>query len=269
RREKWLGETIINMYQHGFSTREVGQFIERIVGKQYSAATISNITDVVVEDIERWKNRSLNKRYSVLYLDGTYFKLRRQDVDNEVIYMIVGIDEEGQKEILDFHVGGQESSFVWKEQLYKLRQRGVEELLLGVFDGHSGLDAALKEVCSKTNDKRSVVHKFRNKQSIVRVKDKEKLFEDLKPVYRESNKEDVLNNFKEFKQTWEKVYPKVVKSWEEVLSDLLRFYDYPAIIRPQIYTTNTIERTIKEVKKRLRPMNSLPSEKADRKSTRL
>src|SRR5699024_9496030 len=122
RREKWLVVTIINMYQHGFSTREVGQFIERIVGKQYSAATISNITDVVVEDIERWKNRSLNKRCSVLYLDGTYFKLRRQDVDNEVIYMIVGIDEEGQKEILDFHVGGQESSFVWKEQLYKFRQ---------------------------------------------------------------------------------------------------------------------------------------------------
>lgn len=262
RREKWLGETIINMYQHGFSTREVGQFIERIVGKQYSAATISNITDVVVEDIERWKNRSLNKRYSVLYLDGTYFKLRRQDVDNEVIYMIVGIDEEGQKEILDFHVGGQESSFVWKEQLYKLRQRGVEELLLGVFDGLSGLDAALKEVFPKADVQRCVVHKLRNTQSMVRVKDKEELFEDLKPVYRAGNKEDALNNFKEFKQTWEKVYPKVVKSWEEELSDLLRFYDYPAIIRPQIYTTNTIERTIKEVKKRLRPMNSLPSEKA-------
>lgn len=262
RREKWLGETIINMYQHGFSTREVGQFIERIIGDQYSPATISNITDVVVNDIENFKKRPLSKRYSVLYLDGTYFKLRRQDVDNEVIYMIVGVTEDGQKEILDFHVGGQESAHVWKELLYKLRQRGVEEVLLGVFDGLAGLDAALKEVFPKADVQRCVVHKLRNTHSMVRVKDKEPLFEDLKPVYRAEDKEQALENFEKFKQTWKKIYPKVIQSWEDDLSDLLRFYDYPPIIRPQIYTTNTIERAIKEIKKRLKPMNSLPSEKA-------
>lgn len=262
RREKWLGETIINMYQHGFSTREVGQFMERIIGDQYSPATISNITDVVVEDIKSFKERPLSKRYSILYLDGTYFKLRRQDVENEVIYMIVGINEDGQKEILDFHVGGQESAHVWKEQLYKLRQRGVEEILLGVFDGLAGLDAALKEVFPKADVQRCVVHKLRNTHSMVRVKDKEPLFEDLKPVYRAENKEQALENFEKFKQTWKKIYPKVIQSWEDDLSDLLRFYDYPPIIRPQIYTTNTIERAIKEIKKRLKPMNSLPSEKA-------
>ncbi|AIF42483.1 IS256 family transposase [Virgibacillus sp. SK37] len=262
RREKWLGETIINMYQHGFSTREVGQFIERILGDQYSAATISNITDVVVDDIESWKKRSLSRRYSVLYLDGTYFKLRRQDVDNEVIYMIIGMNEDGQKEILDFRVGGKESANVWKEQLYKLRDRGVEEVLLGVFDGLTGLDAALKEVFPKADVQRCVVHKLRNTQSMVRVKDKEHLFEDLKPVYRAEDKEQALENFEKFKQNWKKIYPKVIQSWEEDLSDLLRFYDYPPIIRPQIYTTNTIERAIKEIKKRLKPMNSLPSEKA-------
>src|SRR5699024_11510926 len=92
-------------------------------------------------DIEDWKNRPLSRRYSVLYLDGTYFKLRRQDVDDEVIYLIIGINEEGYKEVLDFYVGGKESSLVWKEQLYVLRQRGVEEVLLGVFDGLTGLDA--------------------------------------------------------------------------------------------------------------------------------
>src|SRR5699024_12195019 len=108
-REKWLGETIINMYQHGFSTRDIGKFVERIVGEEYSAGTISNITDVVMEDIEDWKNRPLSRRYSVLYLDGTYFKLRRQDVDDEVIYLIIGINEEGYKEVLDFCVVGKES----------------------------------------------------------------------------------------------------------------------------------------------------------------
>lgn len=262
RREKWLGETIINMYQHGFSTREVGQFIERIVGNQYSAATISNITDVVVDDIESWKARPLSKRYSVLYLDGTYFKLRRQDVDNEVVYMIIGITEDGLKEILDFHVGGQENAHAWKEHLYRLRQRGVEEVLLGVFDGLSGLDAAFKEVFPKADVQRCVVHKLRNTHSMVRVKDKEALFGDLKPIYRAENKEQALESFEKFKLTWKKLYPKVIQSWEDDLSDLLRFYDYPLVIRPQIYTTNTIERAIKEIKKRLKPMNSLPSEKA-------
>src|SRR5699024_7379275 len=129
RREKWLGETIINMYQHGFSTRDIGKFVERIVGEEYSAGTISNITDVVMEDIEDWKSRLLSKRYSVLYLDGTYFKLRRQDVDDEVIYLIIGINEEGYKEVL-----------------------------LGVFDGLTGLDAAFKEVFPKADVQRCVVY---------------------------------------------------------------------------------------------------------------
>lgn len=262
RREKWLGETIINMYQHGFSTRDVGKFIERIVGKEYSAGTISNITNVVMDDIEDWKKRKLSKRYSVLYLDGTYFKLRRKDVDDEVIYLIIGINDEGMKEILDFHVEGTESSLVWKEQLYKLQQRGVEEILLGVFDGLTGFDIAFKEVYPKADVQRCVVHKVRNTIAKIRVKDKPQLLEELKKVYNAADKSEALNQFEEFKKAWKTIYPKVITSWEQELSDLLRFYDYPKIIQRQIYTTNTIERAIKEVKKRLKPMNSLPSEKA-------
>lgn len=262
RREKWLGETIINMYQHGFSTREIGKFVERIIGKEYSAGTVSNITNVVMDDIEEWKQRPLSKRYSVLYLDGTYFKLRRQDVDDEVIYLIIGINDEGKKEVLDFHVGGQESAFVWKEQLDKLRSRGVEEVLLGVFDGLAGLDAAFKEVYPKADIQRCVVHKLRNTKAKVRVQDEAQIFEDLKKVYHANGKDDALKGFDEFKKEWQKVYPKVIESWEVDLQDLLKFYDYPSVIQRQIYTTNTIERAIKDVKKRLKPMNSLPSEGA-------
>lgn len=116
----------------------------------------------------------------LLYLDGTYFKLRLQDVDNEVIYMIIGIDEEGKKEVLDFSVGGKESSFGWKEQLYRLRERSVEEALLGVFDGLSGLDDAFKEVFPKADVQRCVIHKLRNTQALVRIKDKEQLSKILK-----------------------------------------------------------------------------------------
>ncbi|GAA0472957.1 IS256 family transposase [Alkalibacillus silvisoli] len=262
RREKWLGEAIIEMYYKGFSTREIGSFIERILGNSYSASTISNITDVVVEEIEQWQQRPLRKRYSVLYLDGTYLKLRRKDVDSEVVYIVVGVTDEGYKEIVGFHAGGKESSLGWKEVLVDLRNRGVEEVLLAVFDGLTGLETALKEVFPKTDVQRCITHKMRNTNHSVRKKDREEVAEDLKKVYRVNTKTEAMEKFKDFKNKWNSTYPKVIKSWEEDLSVLLTFLDYPKVIQPQIYTTNTIERTIKEIKKRTHSMNSLPSEKA-------
>lgn len=262
RREKWLGETIITMYQNGFSTREIGQFIERILGDSYSAATISNITDVIMEDVQEWQQRPLHNRYSVLYLDGTYLKLRRQEVASEVVYVIVGVRDDGFREIVDFFVGGNESAVGWKNILTNLKNRGLNEVLLGVFDGLSGLEEAFKEVYPLADVQRCVVHKIRNVISSVRKKDKEPILSDLKKVYRALSKEDALLAFDDFKKTWKQGYPKVVQSWEDDLEVLLTFLAYPRIIQSQIYTTNIIERTMKEIKKRTKTMNSLPSEKA-------
>lgn len=262
RRERWLGETIITMYNKGFSTREIGSFVERILGDSYSAATVSNVTNVLFEDIKQWQERPLNKRYSVLFLDGTYIKLRRQDVDSEVVYIVVGITEDGHKEIVDFFVGGNENSYGWKDILVGLKKRGLEEVLLGVFDGLPGLEGAFKEVYPKADVQRCIVHKIRNTTKKIRKSDQKKVTSDLKKVYRANTKNEALEEFKTFKETWNTIYPKVVTSWEEELSVLLTFLDYPKVIQPMIYTTNTIERTIKEVKKRTKTMNSLPSEKA-------
>ncbi|MCM3760429.1 IS256 family transposase [Alkalihalobacillus oceani] len=265
RREQWLGETIITMYQKGVSTREIGQFIERILGHSYSAATISQITDVVAEDIESWQQRPLKKRYSVLYLDGTYLKLRRDDVANEVVYLVVGVTEDGFREILGFYVGGQESALGWKTILNDLYHRGLEEVLLGVFDGLPGLEEAMKAVYPKADVQRCVVHKVRNALNAVRKKDQSAVAEDLKPIYKANTQEEAKEKFRAFKDTWQKKYPKVVKSWEQDLDVLLTFLTYPSSIQPMIYTTNIIERTIKEIKKRTKTMNSLPTEKAAEK----
>ncbi|WP_078430119.1 IS256 family transposase [Alkalihalobacterium alkalinitrilicum] len=265
RREQWLGETIITMYQKGVSTREIGQFIERILGHSYSAATISQITDVVAEDIESWLQRPLKKRYSVLYLDGTYLKLRRDDVANEVVYLVVGVTEDGFREILGFYVGGQESALGWKTILNDLYHRGLEEVLLGVFDGLPGLEEAMKAVYPKADVQRCVVHKVRNALNAVRKKDQSAVAEDLKPIYKANTLEEAKGKFRAFKDTWQKKYPKVVKSWEQDLEVLLTFLTYPSSIQPMIYTTNIIERTIKEIKKRTKTMNSLPTEKAAEK----
>ena len=261
----WLEEAIIRMYQSGMSTREIGKFIERILGSTYSPATISRITDVVKEDIEKWHARPLHQRYSVLYLDGLYVKLRRDTVEKEVIYVVLGVNEEGYREILDFFVGGQESAYVWQEILQQLYKRGVKEVLLGVFDGLPGLEEAFKAVYPKADVQRCVVHKVRNTLSRVRKKDQFEVAEDLKLIYRAPNKEMALQMFQQFESKWSSKYPREVQSWANELDVLLTFMDYPSSIRSVIYTTNAIERTIKEIRKRLKPMNSLSSLEAAEK----
>jgi putative transposase len=133
----------------------------------------------VKEDIEKWHTRPLKKRYSVLYLDGLYVKLRRETVEKEVIYVVFGVNEEGYREILDFFVGGQESAHVWQEILQNLYKRDVKEVLLGVFDGLPGLEEAFKEVYPKADVQRCVVHKVRNTLNHVRKKDQFEVAEDL------------------------------------------------------------------------------------------
>lgn len=265
RRDQWVGETITRMYQKGVSTREIGRMIEHMLGTAYSATTISNITEVTLQDIETWQQRPLQKRYSILYLDGTYLKLRRDDVANEVVYLVIGITEEGYREILGFYVGGQENSLGWKEILKDLHKRGAQEILLGVFDGLPGLEAAMKEVYPKADVQRCVVHKVRNALNAVRKKDRTAIAEDLKLIYEASTKAEAKRQFKAFKEVWQRKHPKIVKSWEEDLDVLLTFLDYPSSIQRMIYTTNIIERTMKEIKKRTKTMNSLPSEKAAEK----
>lgn len=142
--------------------------------------------------------------------------------------------------------------------LQDLCTRGVQEVLLGVFDGLPGLEEAFKSVYPKADVQRCVVHKVRNTLNHVRKKDQFEIAEDLKAVYKSFTREAAYSQFEAFKEKWFKKYPKEVQSWEKDLPVLLTFLDYPSTIRSVIYTTNWIERTIKDIRKRLKPMNSLP-----------
>jgi transposase-like protein len=268
-RDGWLEEAIIKMYQSEMSTREIGKFIERILGSSYSPTTISNIIDATIEDIRKWQQRRLNKRYSVLYLDGLYIKVRRDTYAKEVIYIVLGVNEDGYREILGFYVGGQESALGWQEILQDLYQRGVKEVLLGVFDGLNGLEEAFKSVYPKADVQRCVVHKVRNTLNKVRKKDQIEVAEDLKLIYCATTKEAAIQAFDEFEKKWSKKYAREVQSWEKDLDVLLKFMKYPLSIRCVIYTTNEIERTIKDIRKRLKTINSLTSIEAAEKITYL
>jgi putative transposase len=257
RREGWLEEAIIHMYKGGMSTREVAKFIESMFGTQYSPTTISNITQTVMEDIEEWQKRPLEKRYSVIYLDGLYVKLKRNTVSSEAVYLAMGIDEKGIRQILGFYVGGKESSNGWREVLKDLKNRGASQVLLGVFDSLPGLEEAFREIYPMADVQHCVVHKMRSTFPKIRVSDKTEFIEGLKCVYNAIDADVARAVFDGFKDKWGKRYPKEVKSWEEQLPTLLTFYKYPPLTWKAIYTSNPIERTNKELRKRLKPMNSL------------
>ncbi|MEK3698674.1 IS256 family transposase [Paenibacillus sp. FSL R10-2199] len=257
RRDGWLEEAVIQMYKSGMGTRDVARFIESMFGSHYSPTTVSNITATVLDDIHQWQKRPLSKRYSVIYLDGLYVKLKRGTVRGEVVYFAMGIDEEGQRQILGFYVGGQESSNGWREVLKDLYDRGAQEVLLGVFDGLPGLDAAFKETYPQADVQHCVVHKVRATFPKIRIEHKTDVLEDLKTVYTAPDEVVARANFDTVKAKWNKLYSKEMKSWEEQLCTLLTFYKYPEPIRKAIYTSNPIERMNKEIRKRLKPMNSL------------
>jgi putative transposase len=257
RREGWLEEAIIHMYKGGMSTREVAKFIESMFGSQYSPTTISNITQTVMEDIEEWQKRPLERRYSVIYLDGLYVKLKRNTVSSEAVYLAMGIDEKGYRQILGFYVGGQESSNGWRDVLKDLHSRGATDVLLGVFDGLPGLEDAFRDIYPKADVQHCVVHKVRSTFPKIRVPDKTEFLADLKEVYTAPDGDIARAVFDGVKDKWKKQYPKEMKSWEEQLPTLLTFYKYPPLTWPAIYTSNPIERMNKELRKRLKPMNSL------------
>jgi transposase-like protein len=265
RRDDWLEQTVIQMYARGLSTRDIANLIEQMYGQKYSATSVSNLTDIAVKEINQWKNRPLEKRYSVLFIDALSIKIRREHVGNESAYIIIGINEEGYREILDFYIGVTESATLWEEVLMNLKSRGVEQVLLGVMDGLPGLTDAFLKVYPKADVQRCVVHKVRNTLHKVKKKHTDEIVTDLKKIYKAPSREYAEQALNDFSSKWDKLYPYLAQSWFEDKDELFAFYKYPDSIQKSIYTTNWIERANKEIRKRLKTMNSLPNEKAAEK----
>ena len=261
RRDDWLETMIIRMYASGVSTREIAGIIEKLYGNSYSAATVSNITDVALEEIEQWHKRTLKKRYSVIYIDALHIKLRRDTVSSDAVYFILGVDEDGYREVLDFFIGVNESAYVWEDNLRLLKNRGVEEVLLFVMDGLNGLDEAVHRIYPKADIQRCIVHKVRNAIRSIRKKDINEFTADLKVIYESPNYDQCKSTLDDFSTKWSKSYKRLVESWLND-EDLFTYYKYPVSIRKSIYTTNWIERFNKEVRRLIKTKDSLPTEDA-------
>ncbi|MTH55809.1 IS256 family transposase [Bacillus mangrovi] len=265
RRMVAVDELVIQLYRHGVGVRQVGKIMKSLLGDSYSQGTVSNVTDTVLQDIREWQNRPLNKRYCALYLDALFVKVRRDTVGKEAVYIVLGITPEGHREVLGFYIGGRESSNGWSEILNNLRERGVEEVLLGVFDGLPGLEDAFLRTFPKADVQRCVVHKVRNTLNHARKKHQPELAQDLKTIYKADTFIEAEAALVELKEKWKKAYKRELESWEADLPVLLTFLKYPKDVQQYLYTTNLIERLNREVRKRLKTMDSLPNIEAAEK----
>jgi transposase-like protein len=257
----YLDELIFYMYEGGCSTRDVARTLEKIYGFKYSPTSISRITSVVVKKIEEFKKAPITKWYPILYVDGTYLKLRRGGVvEKEVVYVVMGLSEDGYKEILGFWIpgGSGESALNWKEIFKELYERGLKEPLLIVGDDLSGLEEAVKLVYPLAEFQSCVLHKIRNTLNKVRKRDRALVAEDLKRMYETHSEGDWKAHFERFKRNWAKFYPEIIRSWERDFDKLTVYLRYPYPLRSFIYTTNSLERFIKEVKRRAKVIEVFP-----------
>ncbi|BAI79792.1 transposase, IS654 family [Deferribacter desulfuricans SSM1] len=259
-----LDEIVLSMYQGGCSTKDIVRTLENLLGQKYSPRWVSKITDDILEEIEKYHNRRFDRWYPVLFIDGTYLKLRRDTVSSEVVYTVMGIDEEGHKEILSFYLfgGSGESALNWKELLYELRERGLQEPVLVIADGLKGIKEAVLEVYPKVDFQSCVVHKVRSSLSKIRKYDESAVTEDMKNIYMQETEEGFLNKYKEFCKKWSVKYPEMIALWEKDLPELMTYLKYPALMRPYIYTTNPLERFHKEVKRRTKVIEVFNDKKA-------
>jgi transposase-like protein len=237
-----IEDKIISMYAKGLSTRQISEQIEDIYGFEVSEGLISDITDKLLPKIEDWQHRPLSRVYPIVFVDAVHFSVRNNNVIQKLAaYVILGINDEGHKEILSIQIGENESSKFWLSTLNELKNRGVNDILILCADGLSGMKEAVSAAFPNTEYQRCIVHQVRNTLKYVADKDKKKFAADLKTIYQAPNEQVGYERMLEVTETWKSHYPNAMKSWEinwDVISPIFKF---SSEVRKVIYTTNAIE----------------------------
>ncbi len=237
-----IEDKVISMYGRGMTQRDISEHIEELYGIPLSAQSISRMTDKILPVIEQWQNRPLLKTYYFVFMDAIHYKVKvNHRIVSKAAYVVVGIDEDGFKDVLGIWVGENESSKFWLKVLTDLRNRGVEEVKIFSVDGLSGFVEAIKASYPNSIVQRCIIHQIRYSTRYVSYKDIKALMKDLKLVYKAPNEETGYKYLMEFEGKWGSIYPTCVKSWKDNWSVISPFFKYSESIRKVMYTTNIIE----------------------------
>ncbi len=252
---------VISMYARGMSTRDIQDHIKDIYGYNLSPATISAITDKVIENAKEWQSRPLKKVYPIVFMDGIVVKLRVDGViKNVTVYVVLGIDINGHKSCLGLYVADSESAKYWLSVMNELKNRGVEDIFIFAVDNLSGISDAINTAFPKSEIQKCIVHQIRNSLKYVPWKERKKVANDLKKIYKASSKKEGEKQLDNFEDKWGDKYHHIGKSWRDNWSELSVFFKYPPSIRKLIYTTNPIESFHRTVRKGIKTKSSFTTE---------
>jgi putative transposase len=257
---------IIAMYSKGMSQRDIEDNLREIYGADVSQGLISKITDRVLPEVNDWQNRPLESVYPIIYFDGIIFKSRKGNtIVNKCVYSVLGIDMEGNKDILGIWISENESASFYANICSDLKKRGVQDIFIACHDNLKGLGAAINAVFPKTKQQLCIVHQIRNSTKFVPYKDRKTVCSDLKKIYGAVNLDDAEYAKEEFREKWDKKYPAVLRGWDTNWAELTTFFEYPEQIRCLIYTTNAVEGYHRMVRKFTKAKAIFPTDDSIRK----
>lgn len=252
-------DQIFALYAKGMTTRDIVAFFKEMYGADVSATLISKVTESILEKVLQWQARPLDEVYPIVYLDCLVVKIRQDKrVINKAIYLALGINLEGHKELLGMWLSENEGAKFWLSILTELQNRGLKDIFIACVDGLKGFPEAINTVYPDTKIQLCIVHMVRNSLRFVSWKDKKQVATDLKKIYSSPTVDEAERELENFGKVWDKKYGAISKSWHEHWPNLIALFDYPEEIRKIIYTTNAIESLNSVIRKAIKNRKIFP-----------
>lgn len=256
-----LDQKILSLYAKGMSVSDIKIQIQELYGAEISESLISRVTDNVMDEVRSWQNRPLESIYAIVYFDALVVKVRQDKrIINKSVYVALGIDVSGRKDILGLWISENEGAKFWLSNFTEMKNRGLKDILIACSDNLTGMSEAISAVYPQTEHQLCIVHQIRNSLSYVSYKDRKELAADLKLVYGSITEDEALTALSDFDSKWGKQYPHIAKSWQNNWQNLVVFLQYPEVIRRIIYTTNAIEGLNSQLRKVTNNKRVFPSD---------
>ena len=266
RRLEGFDDKVLSLYARGMTTREIQGHLKELYGTEVSPALISNVTDSVLKDVQAWQDRPLDSVYPIVYLDALHLKMRMDGlVQMRAVYLALGVNLEGHKELLGLWIGEKEGSKFWLSILTELRNRGVQDILIACVDGLTGFPDAIASEFPKTEVQLCIVHMVRNSLRYVSWKERKIVAQDLRAIYSASTEESARSALDAFAEKWDERFPTISRSWRGRWEQVIPFFAYPPAIRKVIYTTNAIESIQSQLRRVTRQRGAFPTPESVKK----
>jgi putative transposase len=266
RRFTSMDDKILFLYAQGMTTREIVRTFKEMYGADASPALISKVTDAVIEEVVEWQSRPLDAVYPIVYLDCIVVKIRQDKrVINKAVYLALGVNMEGHKELLGLWLAENEGAKFWLNVLTELQNRGVRDILIACVDGLKGFPDAINTAYPETHIQLCIVHMVRNSMKFVPWKDYKPVAIDLKQIYQSATEEEALLALDQFAEIWDEKYPQISRSWHAHWHNLNTLFNYPEDIRKAIYTTNAIESLNSVIRKAIKKRKLFPTDDSAKK----